>query len=437
MCNDLVQKVEQQIAGIDWNSIAQQAGFRRRTPKKISPLDLLKALCLLSFSAKGSFDTVATTLGFITGRVVSKQAVAKRTTAACVDFLRQALAAIIRSRLGLPSILQVGVFASFSRVLLQDSTSVSLPSHLAHHFPGSKNQTGKANAVLKIQTVYDILKESFISFTLSGFNVNDQRASPEIMEIVRKGDLIIRDLGYFVTSVLRKIGSSKAFFLSRLQSGVSVLSHDGSERKDLLKQLRRYGSLDISVCIGEKEKFPVRLVAIKVPDAIAAKRRRKARESKDKRSHPSKKRLALLGWEIFVTNVSNDTWSPETVGKVYGVRWRIEIIFKTWKSHFKLSVVPSGSRYQVEVWIYSRLIFLTLFQTMFYHYAQQHSQRTCHPSLSLLKVAPFFIGYFPFILQILSSDLNLQFFEQLVAKHCSYDKRSDRANYIDLLQELS
>jgi hypothetical protein len=51
------------------------------------------------------------------------------------------------------------------------------------------------------------------------------------------------------------------------------------------------------------------------------------------------------GWEIFVTNVSRMIWTPpRDVSNAYGLRWRIEIIFKAWKSHFKLTHLTNGSK---------------------------------------------------------------------------------------------
>jgi len=41
-------------------------------------------------------------------------------------------------------------------------------------------------------------------------------------------------------------------------------------------------------------------------------------------------------------------WDTETVARIYGTCWRIEIIFKTWKSHFNLTVVTNGSRFYIE-----------------------------------------------------------------------------------------
>ena len=52
---------------------------------------------MLAFYSKCSLEMLATILGFITAQTVSKQAVAKRVSASCVEFVRRALYAVICS----------------------------------------------------------------------------------------------------------------------------------------------------------------------------------------------------------------------------------------------------------------------------------------------------------------------------------------------------
>jgi len=47
---------------------------------------------------------------------------------------------------------------------------------------------------------------------------------------------------------------------------------------------------------------------------------------------PSKAVLELMGWTIFITNLREEV-SFEVLLEIYGLRWRIEVIFKAWKSN--------------------------------------------------------------------------------------------------------
>ncbi len=128
---------------------------------------------------------------------------AKRFSAGAVDFLRQVLQTVLaglwRPPTNVPKALQ-----SFRRVLIQDSTTLALAPKLAARFPGSRNQWQTGMASLKIQTVYDLLAETFVHFALTPFTTNDQKASPMILELARPGDLVIRDLGCAVGSVFQR-----------------------------------------------------------------------------------------------------------------------------------------------------------------------------------------------------------------------------------------
>ena len=89
-------------------------------------------------------------------------------------------------------------------MLLQDSTALSLPSVLKDIFVGSTSQSGK-NAVAKIQSIIDIKRMNFVQFVLGSYTENDQSASGSILINCQKGDIIIRDLGYFAIQVFEKI----------------------------------------------------------------------------------------------------------------------------------------------------------------------------------------------------------------------------------------
>lgn len=164
-----------------------------------------------------------------------------------------------------------------------------------------------------------------------------------------------------------------------------ILDPQSLKRIDLLKRLRSYAQFDQNILLGAEQKVQVRLVALPVPEQVANERRRKAKNHRDKRRNPSKEDLDLLGWNIFVTSVESSIWSPETIQNVYGVRWRIEIIFKSWKSHFSLTMTATGSADQVEALIWAKLFAICLFQKLFACFG--HS--TPKP-ISLLKSAQLF-----------------------------------------------
>jgi hypothetical protein len=412
--------------------IALRSGFMKRRPRKIEPSIFLQALVAMSVMPVFSLRAFAIHLGILTHNLVSKVAVFLRMKPAVIDFVREALFNSVSATSQLREEIGKGVFAFFHRVLLQDSTNLSLPPKLADFFPGSKNQSGKTSASVKLQTTYNALTETFVSFELTAYACNDQSASPSILDIIQEGDLVIRDLGYSCLRVFRDIVEKKAFYLSRYSHKIALF-HPTGKRFDLLGSLKKHGILDETLLAGSEERLPLRVVAIPVPEHIAGERRRKLLQSKDRRLNPDPTHLALLGWEIFLTNVPQKTWDAGTVCRVYGVRWRIEIIFKSWKSHFKIHAFAHSTPTEVELLIYARLLYITLFQCCFFTQLAAFVYDTTGQHLSVLKAADFFSQR---IVTALLTGGDYPLIVQQILKHCTYEKRNKRLNYGQIFRSL-
>ena len=258
---------------------------------------------------------------------------------------------------------------------------------------------------------------------------------PDILSLARPGDLVLRDLGYFMLSVFAQMQQQGIFFLSRLRPGLHLRSIQG-DRWKWSKLSRASAPLDETVCLGEDLLLPVRLVARPVPPSVAAARRR--RLYRDCRNRcPSQERLALLHWDVFITNVPDTIWTTTQALGVYAARWRIEIIFKSWKSGFHLAQTLRGSARQVEACLYAQLLLITLA-----HHAAALVRQTepfaSAPPLSILKYAQFWNS---FGLMILASNLSpgpsLALVSALICRHCRLDKRKQRRNYLQSLEALS
>ena len=168
------------------------------------------------------------------------------------------------------------------------------------------------------------------------------------------------------------------------------------------------------------------MVAIPVDPIVAARRRRKLRANRDRRLNPSREHLALLGWDLFLLNVGADILSAKTIAALYGLRWRIETIFKTWKSHFHLARLQSVSVLHVEVHLYAFFIFVTLFHSFVSSLGNNAVVKQTTRGLSLLKLSRCFKDQFAAIAFYTIRPAVL--YDQLTY-HCSYENRHDRLNY--------
>jgi hypothetical protein len=377
-------------------------------------------------------STFASTLGLLGGCTISKQAVDKRIKLPLLKFLESILAkALCYNNGGIKH--KKSLRSIFNRIIVQDSSCIQLNEKLSQYFPGNRNQTNNKSAILKIQAFFDLLTEQFCYLSFSPYRKNDQKSSADILKILLPGDLIIRDLGYFVLSVLNQIEQRSAYFLSRLKCHVCIYPLDGQSKIDLLKQLKKYGTLDCNVLIGAKQKLPARLIAVPVPEQVANERRRKCKNNRDRRLHPSKAHLALLGWNIFITNIDQQQLNVVQIVNLYGCRWRIETIFKSWKSYFKIENVPTASMTRLLCYIYAMLIFITLFQMYIYVKLYNRIKDTNNNQLSLLRLSKFVRSN---IWAIILFYNNNKIVEDQIFYHCLYDKRQNRTNYMQKFAAL-
>jgi hypothetical protein len=72
----------------------------------------------------------------------------------------------------------------------------------------------------------------------------------------------------------------------------------------------------------------------------------------------SKKKRALLKYSIFITNVPSRVVSSESVMAIYRARWRIETIFKQWKSCLKIHLFKGYNKERFHCLLYGRLIMI-------------------------------------------------------------------------------
>jgi hypothetical protein len=122
------------------------------------------------------------------------------------------------------------------------------------------------------------------------------------------------------------------------------------------------------------------------------------------------------------------------VGQVYGLRFRIETTFRAWKQHFKMEDVPAGSRTQVEVLLYARLLFIALFEVHYLAGWDQRIQAQPRPPISHLKLAALMPVYLPLeLLRHLQPKVQEALAKQ-VPYHCTYERRRKRKNFVQKLQ---
>lgn len=371
-----------------------------------------------------SYQDWAVCLSEVIKSTVSKQAVFSRLNEKFVLTLKSLVKDVISTRVD--KNIKVGIFKSFRSVWIQDSTTIHLPDAASILFKGNKSR-GKQKSVAKLNVVINLLTGSIPVMDWYNFTDNEQKLASQKLPIVKKGDLLIRDLGYFVLSSFEDLSEEGIFFLSRLHYGVKLYNPKTQQPINLTTLLGSKKSVDIEVLCGKNKRLQVRLVALKLSDQQANDRIRKAKHNRDKRLNHSKEYYKLLQYAIFITNVKRDTWNTTQVAQAYKSRWNIEILFKSWKSGIHIcDIIPSVKTnvYRIECILYLLLLYLSWFQQKLY-VPLKWDKTFIKKGLSIIRLVKLF--FFRPQLWLNKVRISIDVYNE-IRYFCCFDLRQDRVN---------
>ena len=338
-----VASLLEKVLGVQTEELAGKHGVIQRK-RKFTGQSLLRMLVVtLLKKPDATYADWALTAAQM-GIVVSATAVEKRFTQRLVDFLREALNVALGQMLAAEEV-STKLLDRFTGVFMGDSSSIRLPDEMQSEFPGCGGTEGSCAAALKLQVRWD-LKTGALPQVLIEIGKASDAKSPIAHQEPLPGALEIFDLGYFSVERFRRLQEAKAFFISRLQHGTAVFDRDGKEisLRTFLPANAVGGVVDVAVQLGQRDRLECRLIAVRVPEEMANRRRQKARDKARKRgSELSPEYSELLGWSLFVTNASNELLTWKEIVVLYRARWQIELLFKLWKSHNQLACQRSGA----------------------------------------------------------------------------------------------
>lgn len=417
--------------------LAMQTKFMKRKPKKIDPCEYLTIMCILAVSDSPSFNNIAAKLSSSYNISASKQAFSKRTKVECVEFFKSVLALIITTKLRKTAVNKTKLLKDYQRVIVQDSTIIRLPLHLFKTFSGVGNQeVSVCNA--RIQGVFDLLSETFIEFSIDSYSKNDLVAAPQLE--LFKNDLVLRDRGYFIYDEMQRHIDAGAHCIYRYKTGITLIDPSTDEKIDVLKLLKSKNTLDMVVCLNNDARTKVRIVAVPVSPELAGRRRAKAK--KDAGSHKiSENVLNFMDWTIFITTIPIECANFQQIYKMYSLRWRIEIIFKAWKSHANFAKCHDVSESQLRTLLIARFIMIVIYVHCVFSPCFDRVRHEHQRELSLLKLFNFLTQNLNTLVIMIAYALNLpcndcekERAKTYLLKYCTYDRRV-RTNFIHELME--
>jgi hypothetical protein len=346
----------QELLGPCAEKAAADSGVIRRK-RKFTAVGLAQTFVLGFLQDPEASDEDLAQLAAQCGVEVTPQAVEQRHSPAMVQFLenlfREATKLVVGSDRALAPILEC-----FPSVTVLDSSSMQLPDGMRERFAGCGGSYGAGQSAMKLQTEWDLRSGALSHLEIEPGKSPDS-ATGRQQARHGAGSLRITDLGYFNVAVFADLVANGEHFLSRLQFGTTVMSADG-EAVELLDWLSRQPGpfVDRPIRLGKEQRLACQLIAWRVPQEQANRRRQKLRqETLSKRGcEPSVERLAWCDWTILVTSVPPDLLTPEEAVVLYRARWQIELLFKRWKSQGLVALLSGSTEVRQMVRVWSRLL---------------------------------------------------------------------------------
>ena len=174
---------------------------------------------------------------------ISPQALSKRFNKDAVNFLEKILHDMLNFENEVLRNNEPLLKCYFNRITVADSTGFKLEDKHAASYKGCGIKSS-----VKIQLQYDLLTGEFIHCELGAGSVSDAKYIPALQNTIEKGDLSLKDLGYFKTEDLKIIEKKGAYYISRLKVNSNL--HKKGEvteygRKGEVTIRERYSHVDI------------------------------------------------------------------------------------------------------------------------------------------------------------------------------------------------
>jgi len=418
------------------NKIAKLTGYKKRNGGKINARSLIIGFMMMISKRMNTYESWASEVSVLIGKPVTRQGIENRMNEETSAMMRMLLEEKLTESINQTKLKEnKKVMSKFRYINLEDSTTLKLPDELSKEFPGNVSR-GKKKSQAKVHALYNFTKNNFSFLDTHSFADNDQSLSPKVLPYVSKGDLLLRDMGFLVLDVLEELLLKEVYVISRKNAQTKVYDVQDEQEINLAKELRKKHFFDEMVLVGKTKKIEMRLVILPLPLAQAKERRRKAKQDRDRRLNHNKEYYELLGYAIYITNIPQSKCSAIEIQKLYGLRWQIEIIFKSWKSCFsfeKLIPLKCKNPERIYSMINLLLLYILLFQVVWINvYRSRSKNNENHLRLSLLKMAKFFMQHFSLILTLESDKIIIK----QIKSQCCYDSRKDRLNTMEKYEKL-
>jgi hypothetical protein len=375
--------------------LARQVGFCQRARKLTGPAFAQALVFALLEKPDATLEDFADLAEDVLGINVSPQAFDKRFTQPAADLLRGLFLESFNRPFDSLRPALLPVLRRFPAVFLRDATLVGLPSCLAQLFPGRGGRHAPHGGAAAVKLVFEAeVTTGTLTEVAVLAGLDNERRAEVAGKPLPPGALLLEDMGFFCGARLQGYAEQGVYFLCRIPAWTAVFDRGG--RVDLVGLLRKAKGdrFEREVRILHGCKLAVRLLAVRLPEAEAQRRRQRVlREAKQRGRPVSQKKLDLCAWNILVTNAPPGLLSVASAGVVRRVRWQVELLFKLFKSEGAIDRTRSQCPHRVQCELYAKLLAMVVQQwallaagyAMLRHSARRASRRVRGLTRQLLE----------------------------------------------------
>jgi hypothetical protein len=361
--------------------LARQTGCIQRE-RAFSGADLLQTLVFGWLThPDASLETLASTAA-IREVYVSDTAVHKRFTESCARFLHAILEEVVSVLVHAEQPVPLELLHRFSSVVLEDSSSIALPKELAECWRGSGGHPGNGEAAVKLHVRWDLTHGQLCGPHLTDGRLSDHRSPFRQVGLPAKS-LYIADLGYFDLDAAIERRAAGSYTLTRARSNTLFFTEQGQRLSVQAILPPRVGQTkQMHVLVGEKQRYPMRLLMLRVPEEVAVRRRQNLHADASRRGRAvSQRALALADWTMLLTDAPAKHLPLEAALVLLRERWQMELLYKLWKQDGQIDEWRTAHPWRVLCELYAKLIGMVLQHWLIVLLAWHNEQR------SLVKLA--------------------------------------------------
>jgi len=231
-------------------------------------------------------------------------------------------------------------FSQFDEILIQDGSSIRVDRSLKDIYPGRFSNT--CPAAIELHVTLNLKKGCFEQSSITPDSFSERNELPTLDSL--KGQLLLADRGYYSAKYIKALDEIGGYFVLRakglktipvslalLLNGKNLIKKNTVKLCELMAILPKNDLIDMDVEIGG---HPSRLVG-----------------------YWSKKEKQ---YTFLVTNLSRERFDANEIGKLYRLRWQVELLFKECKSYNNLRGFQTSNGRLQESLIWASLIATTL-----------------------------------------------------------------------------